>query len=252
MIKKQKQNREIVYGINTVEQVIEAEAENIISAWVIKGRDEEKKFKLIIESLNNLGIKIQYVQRHFLDEKSQGGVHQGILLEIKSQAPKNERDLEDLLEDDNGKTILILDAITDPRNLGACMRSALASDALCVVVPKDKSAPFSPAARKAASGASSKLPLIAVTNLARTIEFLKDKGYCIIGLDANCEQTIYQMNLKAKVALVMGNEESGMRRLTREKCDFIAKIPMNEQSESLNVSVAAGIALFEGVRQRLN
>ncbi len=248
------QNRELIYGINAVETALEQSPETILSAWMVKGREDDKRMARILSGLMSVGVKVQYAQRHFLDEKTENGVHQGIVLEVKARPPRNERDLEDLLDnlDPSDKPLfLILDGVTDPHNLGACMRSAWAAGALGVIIPKDKSAPLNPAARKAASGAAESLPLFAVTNLARVLDLLSDKEFTIVGLAGEAEQSLYDLKLTGPVALVMGSEESGMRRLTREKCTSLAKIPMAPGVESLNVSVAAGVSLFEAVRQRL-
>lgn len=253
-VQKKSRSREIVYGINSVEQAIETSPDKILSAWVVKGREDDKRIKKIINELSIYGIVAQSAMRHFIDEKTDNGVHQGIVIEMKSTPPKNEHDLADFLDDLNAKKelpfLLILDGITDPRNLGAAMRSVWAAGAHAVIVPKDKTAPFNPAARKTASGAASEIPLFAVTNLARVLDDLADRDIKIIGMDGEATNSIYETDLTGALAIVMGSEESGMRRLTREKCTDITKIPMAQGVESLNVSVAAGIALFEAVRQR--
>lgn len=253
-VQKKSRNRELVYGINSVEQAIETSPDKILSAWVVKGREDDKRINKLLRELANYGIVAQTAMRHFIDEKCDNGVHQGIVIEMKATPPKNEHDLMDFLDSLNEKQeapfLLILDGVTDPRNLGAAMRSVWAAGAHAVIVPKDKSAPFSPAARKTASGAASEIPLFAVTNLARVLDELEQRDIRIIGMDGEAEHSIYETKLTGAVAIVMGSEESGMRRLTREKCTDITRIPMASGVESLNVSVAAGIALFEAVRQR--
>lgn len=247
---KRSKAKELVYGINAVQSILDVSPEKILNAWVVKGREEDKRILNLIYLLNQYGVKVQYAMRHFMDEKTEGGVHQGIIVEIMATPPKNERDLEELVEKLDNPLFLILDGVTDPRNLGAAMRSALGAYVDAVIVPKDKSAPFSAAARKAASGAADVLPLIAVTNLARTITYLQEHDIKVIGMAGEAQESIYSCDLKGALAIVMGAEDTGMRRLTREKCDCLVKIPMNEKLESLNVSVAAGIALFEAMRQR--
>lgn len=251
-VQKKARNRELVYGVNAVEQVIETSPDKILSAWVAKGREEDKRIYKILQILEHYGIHPQAALRHFLDEKTENGVHQGIVLEIQAEPPKNEHDLEDMLNglSDTAPFLLVLDNVTDPRNLGAAMRSVWAAGAHAVIVPKDKSAPFNPAARKAASGAASEIPLFFVTNLARVLDMLQERDIKIIGMAGEATHNIYETDLTGPLAIVMGSEESGMRRLTREKCTDITKIPMAAGVESLNVSVAAGIALFEAVRQR--
>lgn len=253
-VHKKARNRELVYGVNAVEQAIETSPEKILSAWVVKGREEDKRIYKILEILEQYGIRPQVALRHFVDEKTENGVHQGIVLEIQAEPPKNEHDLEDMLDklqaNSTDPFLLVLDNVTDPRNLGAAMRSVWAAGAHAVIVPKDKSAPFNAAARKVASGAASAIPLFFVTNLARTLDMLDERGIKVIGMAGEAENNIYETDLTGALALVMGSEDTGMRRLTREKCTDITRIPMAEGVESLNVSVAAGIALFEAVRQR--
>jgi len=144
----------------------------------------------------------------------------------------------------------VLDGVTDPHNLGACLRSAEAAGVTAVIVPKDKAAGITPTVRKASSGAADRIAFFAVTNLARTLKALKQQGVWLAGLAGDAEQDFYRLDLKGPLAIVMGSEGEGMRRLTRESCDYLAHIPMRGSVESLNVSVATGVALFEALRQR--
>lgn len=250
--------RELVFGINAAESFIEVSPERILAAFVVKGREDDKRIRALLERLDAAGIKVQITLRKHMDERTEGAVHQGILLEVKPFETKNERDLEALVESRDFNAVkekpflfLVLDGITDAHNIGACMRSAWAAGCDGVIVPKDRSAALNAGARKIASGAVDHVPFFSVTNLARVLDYLKDQEIEVIGLDGAAEGFIYSADFKRSCALVMGSEESGMRRLTTEKCDHIVKIPMQEGVESLNVSVAAGIALFEAVRQRL-
>lgn len=251
---KKSRGRDLVYGINAVEQAIAASPDQILSAWVVKGREDDKRIAKVLQLLRNNGIVVQSALRHFVDEKCDGGVHQGIVIEMRVAALLNEHDWQDfvekLIQEQREPFVLVLDGVTDPHNLGAAMRSVWASGAQAVIVPKDRSAAFSPVARKAASGAASEVPLFFVTNLARVLDDLQERDWQIVGMDGEATKTIYETDLRGPLALIMGSEESGMRRLTREKCTTITKIPMAPKVESLNVSVAAGIALFEAVRQR--
>lgn len=253
-LQKKSRNRELVYGISAVEQAIETSPEKILSAWVVKGREEDKRISKLIRDLSVYGIVPQIALRHFVDEKAEGGVHQGIIIEMKSTPPKTEQDLFDYLDKLREQKVqpffIILDGVTDPRNLGAVMRSAWAAGCHGVIVPKDKSATLNPAARKAAAGAASAVPFFAITNLARVMSELDAHRIRCIGMDGNAEKSIYRTNFNGAIAIVMGSEDTGMRRLTREKCVSLTKIPMAEGVDSLNVSVAAGIAIFEAVRQR--
>ncbi len=159
--------------------------------------------------------------------------------------------LEELLErTETPPLILVLDGVTDPHNLGACLRTADAAGATAVIVPKDKSATLTPVVRKVACGAAEVIPLVAVTNLARTLEKLQQRGLWVVGTAGEAEQEIYQQDLTGPLVMIMGAEGKGMRRLTREHCDFLVKLPMAGSVSSLNVSVATGVCLFEAVRQR--
>ena len=171
---KKSRAREIIYGINAALTAIETTPEKITAAWVVKGREDDKRIRQIEQKLQAVGIRAQVAMRHSLDEKTDNGVHQGIVLEVIATPPKDERFLEELLEklEDEKQLFLILDGVTDPRNLGAAMRSAWAAGADAVIVPKDKSASLTPVARKTADGAAEQVPFVAVTNLARTIEMM--------------------------------------------------------------------------------
>ena len=184
------------------------------------------------------------------------GRHQGVVAVLESTAEDkaggmmSEAELAEHLSQAAVPLILILDGVTDPHNLGACLRSADAADVTAVVFPKDKSADVNDVARKVASGAAETVPWVRVTNLARTIESLKQAGVWLIGTDGNAEGTLYEQDLSGPCALVLGSEGAGMRRLTRDLCDFVVKLPMAGSVSSLNVSVAAGVCLFEAMRQR--
>ncbi|MGA9421901.1 MAG: 23S rRNA (guanosine(2251)-2'-O)-methyltransferase RlmB, partial [Rhodanobacteraceae bacterium] len=146
--------------------------------------------------------------------------------------------------------LLVLDGVTDPHNLGACLRSAAAAGVTAVVVPKDRAVGITPIVRRASAGAADRVPLVVVTNLARSLRVLKDAGVWLSGLAGDAERSIYTLDLVGPTALVLGGEAEGMRRLVRERCDYVARIPMPGAMESLNVSVAVGVVLFEALRQR--
>ena len=184
------------------------------------------------------------------------GRHQGVVAVLDPAAGAeagglmSEADLSELLSRETVPLILILDGVTDPHNLGACLRSADAAGVTAVIFPKDKNADVNDVARKVASGAAETVPWVRVTNLARTIESLKQAGVWVIGTDGDAEVTLYEQDLSGPCAMVLGSEGAGMRRLTRDLCDFVVKLPMAGSVSSLNVSVAAGVCLFEAVRQR--
>lgn len=243
--------RDIVYGINACRSVIENAPERILSAWVARGRDRDRRFAAMLEQLKACGIRVQEALGDFLDEKSDGGVHQGVVLEIRAAPPLDEHFLKTLLERAEGPQLyLVLDGITDQRNLGAALRCAWAAGADAVVVPRDRAARLCAPARKAAAGAAEKVPLAAVTNLARTLDLMREHGVEVVGLAAGAPASLFDYDFQPRTALVLGSEGSGMRRLTSEKCDAVVRIPMAEGVESLNVSAAAAVSLFELVRRR--
>ena len=244
---------ELAYGIHSISAIIEREPERLIEIFALKGRQDDRVTPIINEAYS-LGVSVQFMSRKALDDKSKGEQHQGIMARVKAAKQKDESDLKDLLEQKRaaGKApfLLVLDGVTDPHNLGAVIRTADAAGVDAVIVPKDKSAKLNATARKVACGAAEVVPLIVVTNLARTLKMLQDEQVWIIGTAGEAEQDLFEMKFDGPLAVVMGAEGSGMRRLTRENCDQLVKIPMAGSVSSLNVSVATGIILFEAVRQR--
>ena len=170
----------------------------------------------------------------------------------KNQRKKSVREDEllDILKAEDEALILILDQVQDPHNLGACLRTADGAGCRAVIAPKDRSAPLNETVRRIACGAAETTPYIQVTNLSRTIQLLKDEGFWLVGTSDNANQSLYEIDLKGKIGIVMGAEGKGLRRLTEEKCDFLAKLPMMGSVECLNVSVATGVCLYEAIRQR--
>lgn len=162
----------------------------------------------------------------------------------------DEGDLEPLLSGHSNPLVLILDCVQDPHNLGACLRTADAAGVAAVILPKDKSAPITDTVHRVSCGGSQHVPIVRVTNLVRAMEKLKELGVWLVGTADEATQSLYQIDLKGPIGIVMGAEGTGMRRLTSEHCDFLAKIPMSGHVECLNVSVATGVCLFEAVRQR--
>ncbi|QLB13605.1 23S rRNA Gm-2251 2'-O-methyltransferase [Bisgaardia hudsonensis] len=242
---------ENIYGIHAVKAFLDNAPERLIEVYVLKGRDDKRLLPLINE-LRNIGISIQFFNRETLDKKANGEVHQGIIAKVHPAKELNENDLDSILSNTQNPLLLVLDGVTDPHNLGACLRTADATGVSAVIVPKDKSAQLSSVARKVACGAAEVIPLIKVTNLARTLRDIQQQhNIWVIGTAGEATETIYQTKLTGALALVMGAEGDGMRRLTRETCDQLVSIPMNGSVSSLNVSVATGVCLFEIVRQRL-
>lgn len=240
---------EQIYGIHAVKSFLDNAPERLIEVFVLKGR-EDKRLSPLLNELQRLGISVQQLNRQSLDNKAQGEVHQGIIARIVPAKELNEQDLDQIIANKPHPFLLILDGVTDPHNLGACLRTADAAGVDAVIVPKDKSAQLTSTARKVACGAAETVPLIRVTNLARTLRELQQKNIWIIGTAGEAQSNLYQAKLTGAIALVMGAEGEGMRRLTREHCDQLVSIPMAGSVSSLNVSVATGVCLFEIVRQK--
>ncbi|MGR6979954.1 23S rRNA (guanosine(2251)-2'-O)-methyltransferase RlmB [Testudinibacter sp. P27/CKL/0425] len=241
---------ENIYGIHAVSSFLNTAPERIIEVFVLKGR-EDKRLLPLLTALQNLGIAVQQMNRATLDKKADGEVHQGIIARVQPAKELNENDLDAILHGKTAPFLLVLDGVTDPHNLGACLRTADAAGVDAVIVPKDKSAQLTSTARKVACGAAETMPLVRVTNLARTLrELQQSHNIWVVGTAGEATETLYQTKLNGAIALVMGAEGEGMRRLTREHCDQLISIPMAGSVSSLNVSVATGVCLFEIVRQR--
>ena len=243
-------SNEFIYGIHAVKAVLEREPERFIEAYVLKGRQDDRLMP-ILNDLQVCGVSIQQMTRKTLDDKANGANHQGIIARVKAAKQLNENDIDGILAQHESPLLLVLDGVTDPHNLGACLRNADAAGAAASIVPKDRSAPMNATVSKVACGAAEVVPLIRVTNLARTMRTLQEQGIWFVGTAGEATHDIYQAKLTGPLAIVMGAEGDGMRRLTRETCDDLIKIPMAGSVSSLNVSVASGICLFEAVRQRI-
>lgn len=241
---------EPVYGLHAVITLLERSPEQIMELWLLDTRND-KRMQKVIDLANAQQIAVREADKGLMNQKTEEANHQGVIAWRKPRQNITEKHLPGILDNLTGTAlILILDGVTDPHNLGACLRTADAAGAQLVLAPKDQSAPLNATVAKVACGAAEVVPYIQVTNLARTMKELQERGIWIIGTAGEADQDIYQQDLTGPVALVMGAEGSGMRRLTREKCDFLANIPMAGEVSSVNVSVATGICLFEAVRQR--
>ncbi len=240
---------EWLYGLHAMQAVVENEPERLIEVWVLKGRNDERLVN-IVNQARRFGVSVQFCHRKALDEKVNGEQHQGIVARAKAARILDEKDLGKLLDKTPAPLLLVLDGVTDPHNIGACLRTADAAGAHALIVPKDKSGGLTGTARKVACGAAEIVPFIQVTNLSRTLKELQQQGVWVIGTAGEAEQLIYETKISGPTALVMGAEGKGMRRLTRETCDELVKLPMAGSVSSLNVSVATGICLYEIVRQR--
>lgn len=240
----------LIYGIHSVESLLRQNPTRIQRIYIQKAR-HDKKIKLLLELAENAKLTIDFLPQEEMDQLSAYQNHQGIIAFCHTQFIYNEKDLSTLIKNlTSPPFILILDGVQDPHNLGACFRSADAAGVHFIIAPKDKAASITPVVTKVASGATETVPFVQVTNLARTLQQLKEFGIWIYGAAEEAPQSLYQTNLTGPLALVLGAEGSGLRRLTKENCDVLIQIPMQGFVSSLNVSVAAGVLLFEALRQR--
>jgi len=239
-----------IIGINPVEGALTNDPARVREVLVEQGA-HNPRLRALGDDAKRLGIRVHARPRAALDQLAGEARHQGVIARYEAPLPLSEHDLPTLIERAGRDALfLALDGITDPHNLGACLRSAAAANVSAVIVPKDRAVGVTPVVRRASAGAADRVPFIAATNLARALRTLKESGVWLTGLAGDAMTSIYDIDLKGPAALVLGGEGEGMRRLTREACDHLARIPMPGEMESLNVSVAAGIVLFEAVRQR--
>jgi 23S rRNA (guanosine2251-2'-O)-methyltransferase len=244
--------RNFVYGLHAINAVLERAPERLLELWVAQPRDDARA-RVLRERAEIAGVRVQSVSGEALAKLVGEVAHQGAVAAVRPLKAWDEHDLMDALSrTSEDPLLLILDGVTDPHNLGACLRTADAVGAHAVLIPKDRAAAVDGVVRKVAAGAAEFVPVASVTNLARAMDLLKERGIWVVGTDGEAPQTLYAADLKRPLALVLGAEGGGMRRLTRERCDFLVRIPMAGQVESLNVSVAAGVALFEARRQRMS
>lgn len=242
----------LIYGLHAVEGVLKREPGTIQTLWLDKQR-KDRRIRELEQTASKSGIPIKRVAREELDKLAGEARHQGVVAQVLGSAVRNETFLEQLLTElEAPPFLLVLDGVQDPHNLGACLRSADAAGVHAVIAPRDRACGLTPTVRKVASGAAETIPFIQVTNLVRTLKQLQKSGIWVVGtaLEEGA-QSIYEARLTGSLALVMGAEEKGMRRLTRETCDQLVYIPMQGSVQSLNVSVATGVTLFEVLRQRL-
>ena len=240
-----------LFGIHAVQAALEYSAKKINHAW-IDGQRQDKRLKLIINDLASLGIDTEKLDRKKLDRMADGNNHQGIIVEIEMPTVRSEGQLKQAVEALTDMPLfLVLDQVQDPHNLGACLRTADAVGLHGIIVTKDNATGITPTVCKVASGAAETVPVYQVTNLARTLRWLKEQNIWVMGSSGAAQQSVFDADLNMPLALVMGTEGTGMRQLTEKQCDFLVKIPMAGQVESLNVSVAAGVMMYEAFRQRM-
>ncbi len=243
----------LITGIHAVESALKNDADNITQVWIAENK-RNQRVKELINHAQKRGLIAHKSDAASLDKLAKTHQHQGVVAEYNAPKSFQEDDLFELLAkiDSSNDTplLLVLDGVTDPHNLGACLRTAEGAGVHAVIAPKDNAVGLTPAARKVASGAAETIPFIQVTNLVRTIEKLKKEGIWFIGTSDKATGDLYSYDFKTPSAIVMGAEGKGLRRLTEEHCDTLISIPMAGQVSSLNVSVATGVCLYEVVRQR--
>ena len=238
----------LIYGFHAVTARIRQNARSVEEIYLDRMR-RDPRMKALISLAENRGVRVITLDHARLDGMTRMARHQGVA--AKTSGESRHVDLDEVLDNLNEPALLlVLDGIQDPHNLGACLRVADACGAHAVIAPRDRAVGITPAVAKVACGAAETVPYIAVTNLARTLRELKDRNIWIIGTDSTAKQNLFSAKLSGPVAWVLGAEEEGLRRLTKETCDELVRIPMAGTVESLNVSVASGICLFETRRQR--
>jgi 23S rRNA (guanosine2251-2'-O)-methyltransferase len=239
----------LVYGLHAVRTLLQRSAARVRRLQVDARRDDPRMRELL-QLAQQHGVKPERIDARQLSARVGDVTHQGVLAELDPLPPWHEDELVEAVGAATDPLVLVLDGVQDPHNLGACLRTADACGALAVVVPKDRAAGMNATVRKVAAGAAETVPLATVTNLARTLKLLKDAGQWIIGADMQGTELSWQADLTGSKALVMGGEGDGLRELTRKSCDVLVRLPQAGSVESLNVSVACGMLLYEAVRQR--
>jgi 23S rRNA (guanosine2251-2'-O)-methyltransferase len=235
-----------VFGFHAVLASLRADPASVVEIFLDETR-QDARAKDLASAAERAGVHLMRVPTKRLDGFYGGGRHQGVIARVEMK--RATESVDEILEVVEKPLLLVLDGVTDPHNLGACLRVANAAGAHAVIAPKDRAAGITPTVSKVASGAAETTPYLMVTNLARTLAEIKERNIWVVGADETAKQTLYEANLPDSIAWVLGAEGEGMRRLTRESCDLLVRIPMRGAVESLNVSVSAGICLFESVRR---
>src|SRR5438067_9617865 len=237
----------VIFGFHAVLARLRADPSSVVEIFLDETRNDAGG-KDLVAVAERAGVRLMRVPTKRLDGFYGGGRHQGVVARVAVKSLGD--DLDDVLAAAERPLLLVLDGVTDPHNLGACLRVANAAGVHAVIAPKDRAVGITPAVSKVASGAAEATPYLMVTNLARTLGELKERNIWIVGADERASQSLYEADLPDSIAWVLGAEGDGMRRLTRETCDLLVRIPMGGEVESLNVSVSAGVCLFESVRRR--
>ena len=237
----------VVFGFHAVLARLRADPKSVVEIFLDETRNDARG-KDLVALAERAGVRVMRVPTKRLDGFYGGGRHQGVVARVEVKNVLD--DLNQILEQVDNPLLLVLDGVTDPHNLGACLRVANAAGAHAVIAPRDRAAGITPVVSKVASGAAEATPYLMVTNLARTLAELKERNIWVVGAEEDAGETLYAADLPRSIAWVLGAEGEGMRRLTRESCDLLVRIPMRGEVESLNVAVSAGICLFESVRRR--
>ena len=240
---------ETIYGMHAVRVMLERHPERVLTVRLAEQRDDPRA-RAIEELARRHERPVQRVDMHSLRQQLGDVAHQGVAAEITPLPPWSEDELLAALQVARAPILLALDGVQDPHNLGACLRTADACGALAVIVPRDRAAQLTATVRKVAAGAAETTPVVAVTNLVRTLKLLKEAGLWITGADAAAETAACAVDMRGPIVLVLGAEGTGLRHLTRQNCDFLVSLPQRGAIESLNVSVAAAMLLYEALRQR--
>jgi 23S rRNA (guanosine2251-2'-O)-methyltransferase len=239
----------LVGGLHAVRTALGG-AGGVLEIWVDAGR-HDRRLREVTDRAAEGRVPVHRVERARLDRMLPGSNHQGVVARLEGPGALDETALEEILGERSGPAfLLVLDGVQDPHNLGACLRTADAAGVQAVVAPRDRAVGLTPTVCKVASGAAGRTPYVQVTNLARTLQWLQRRGIWVLGTAADTDQSLYAADLTGPLAVVMGGEGRGLRRLTRERCDQLASLPMSGAVESLNVSVATGVVLYEALRQR--
>ncbi|HUN76350.1 MAG TPA: 23S rRNA (guanosine(2251)-2'-O)-methyltransferase RlmB [Steroidobacteraceae bacterium] len=240
---------QVIYGLHAVRAILARHPERVIQVRIAQRRDDPRA-RGIEELARQQGRPVARADADALRQWAGDVVHQGVIAEVTPLAPWSEDDLIEALAHERDPLLLALDGVQDPHNLGACLRTADACGALAVIGPRDRAAQLTPAARKVAAGAAESTPFVSCTNLGRMLDLLKEGGLWVFGAEAQAPQQAFEVDLSSGGVLVLGGEGAGLRQSTRQRCDFLVRLPQLGAVESLNVSVAAGMLLYEAVRQR--
>ena len=238
----------LIYGVQAVRSVLRRAPARVLKVYSGKEGDSSRRARL--PELDQLGVPVTNVDKPTLDRLCDGGTHQGIAAEVRAPEPLGEAAAKDRILALSTPLLLLLDGVQDPRNFGACLRTADAVGVDLVVVGRSRNVGLTPVVSKVAAGAAEIQPVAAVANLARFMRFLRDSGVFLVGADDTAPAELHGADLRGPLGVVLGAEGEGLRRLTRERCDLLVRIPMRGAVESLNVSVAAGVCLYEALRQR--